>query len=131
MRELESERTHLADPPNKDGAEGGGASGVDTDPPPTDELDQCTLSDLSEGYLGKIQIRKSGKTRLVMGGASGAGGGGALPSTHMNIDLGTQVRAICMRFCCRPPCKAFVVFIGHIRETQISARPLTGNKRMY
>ena len=101
MRELESERTHLADPPNKDGAEGGGASGVDTDPPPNDELDQCTLSDLSEGYLGKIQIRKSGKTRLVMGGASGGGGGGALPSTHMNIDLGTQVRATtCMRFCC-------------------------------
>ena len=98
MRELESERTHLADPLNKDGAEeGGGASGVDTDPPPTDELDQCTLSDLSEGYLGKIQIRKSGKTRLVMGGASG---GGALPTTHMNIDLGTQVRATCMRFCC-------------------------------
>ena len=45
------------------------------------ELDKCTLADLSEGYLGKIQIRKSGRTQLVMGGAS----------NHMNIDLGTQV----------------------------------------
>jgi len=42
---------------------------------------KCTLSDLSEGYLGKIQIRKSGKTQLVLGSGS----------THMNLDLGTQV----------------------------------------
>lgn len=28
---------------------------------------QCKLSDLSEGKIGKIQIMKSGKTRLVMG----------------------------------------------------------------
>lgn len=45
------------------------------------ELEKCTLADLTEGYLGKIQIRKSGRTQLVMGAGS----------NHMNIDLGTQV----------------------------------------
>ena len=40
---------------------------------------KCVLANLPEGYLGKIQIRKSGKTQLIMGG------------THMELDLGTQV----------------------------------------
>ena len=58
-----------------------GAAGAAADRAAQELQQKCTLSDLSEGYLGKIQIRKSGKTQLVMGSGS----------THMNIDLGTQV----------------------------------------
>ena len=39
----------------------------------------CTLNVLPEGYLGKIQIRKSGKTQLLIG------------DTALDIDLGAQV----------------------------------------
>jgi len=40
---------------------------------------KCSLNSLPEGYLGKIQIRKSGKTQLLIG------------DTALDIDLGTQV----------------------------------------
>merc|ERR1719412_1761983 len=40
---------------------------------------RCTLNALPEGYLGKIQIRKSGKTQLLIG------------ETALDIDLGAQV----------------------------------------
>merc|ERR1719414_1434632 len=40
---------------------------------------KCSLNSLPEGYLGKIQIRKSGKTQLIIG------------DTALDIDLGTQV----------------------------------------
>ena len=39
----------------------------------------CHLKDLPEGYLGKIQVRRSGKTQLKIGDAL------------LDIDLGTQV----------------------------------------
>ena len=40
---------------------------------------KCSLNSLPEGYLGKIQIRKSGKTQMIIG------------DTALDIDLGTQV----------------------------------------
>ena len=40
---------------------------------------KCTLESLPEGYLGKIQIHKSGKTQLLIG------------DTALDVDLGTQV----------------------------------------
>lgn len=43
------------------------------------EKTRCTLNVLPEGYLGKIQIRKSGKTQLLIG------------DTALDIDLGAQV----------------------------------------
>merc|ERR1719216_616990 len=43
------------------------------------EKTRCTLNALPEGYLGKIQIRKSGKTQLLIG------------DTALDVDLGTQV----------------------------------------
>ncbi len=39
----------------------------------------CTLRDLPEGYLGKIQVRKSGRTQLLIG------------QNAFDIELGTQV----------------------------------------
>ncbi len=39
----------------------------------------CRLSDLNEGYLGKIQVRRSGKTQLKIGCAL------------LDVELGTQV----------------------------------------
>jgi DNA-directed RNA polymerase III subunit RPC4 len=46
----------------------------------TEEVEtKCLLTDLPEGYLGKIQVRRSGKTQLKIGEAL------------LDIDLGTQV----------------------------------------
>ncbi|TRY64009.1 hypothetical protein TCAL_00786 [Tigriopus californicus] len=40
---------------------------------------KCTLNDLAEGYIGKIQVRKSGKTQLKLG------------HDLLDVELGTQV----------------------------------------
>ena len=32
-----------------------------------ERLGLCSLGDFSEGYIGKLQVRKSGHTQLVMG----------------------------------------------------------------
>lgn len=40
---------------------------------------KCTLNDLAEGYIGKIQVRKSGKTQLKLG------------QDLLDVELGTQV----------------------------------------
>ncbi len=32
-----------------------------------ERLGLCSLADFSEGYIGKLQIRKSGHTQLVLG----------------------------------------------------------------
>ena len=45
-----------------------------------EKLASCKLSDLPEGYLGKIQIRKSGKVQLQIG------------KDLLDVDLGAQVR---------------------------------------
>lgn len=33
----------------------------------TTELSKCKLSDLADGQIGKLQVFRSGKTRLVLG----------------------------------------------------------------
>ena len=54
--------------------------GTDDDDKANDEGSSlCHLKDLPEGYLGKIQVRRSGKTQLKIGDAL------------LDIDLGTQV----------------------------------------
>ena len=55
------------EPGTEDNHEGGGDGNM------------CHLKDLPEGYLGKIQVRRSGKTQLKIGDAL------------LDIDLGTQV----------------------------------------
>ena len=52
---------------------------IERDSHEENEQPKCTLKVLPEGYLGKIQIRKSGKTQLLIG------------DTSLDIDLGTQV----------------------------------------
>ncbi|CAH1793901.1 unnamed protein product, partial [Owenia fusiformis] len=33
----------------------------------SEDMKKCTLNDISEGYIGKLQVLKSGKTRLLLG----------------------------------------------------------------
>lgn len=32
-----------------------------------EKLERCKMADFEEGYIGKLQIHKSGRTRLVLG----------------------------------------------------------------
>ncbi|XP_049766612.1 DNA-directed RNA polymerase III subunit RPC4 [Schistocerca serialis cubense] len=45
----------------------------------SDNSNRCTLKDLSEGLIGKVQLLKSGRARLVLG------------DTVLNLEMGTQL----------------------------------------
>ena len=62
--------------PDPGAAANAGAPASDAPAPRTP---RCTLADLPEGYIGKVQIRRSGRTQLKIG------------EELFDIDLGTQV----------------------------------------